>query len=373
MCRLRLNLFVSCGVRLRWVALLATVLFCRPETGLTQGCIASRGTGMTPGHDCLQLTDDDALSGRSGFQGSVGYRWLHSDRMFIHDVEQTQREAEGSQEINDSNFIDLGVSYIFSPRLSATFTVPFSFHDRSQVVRALNGQRTIIERFHTQSAGLGDLRLEGNAWILDPEKSMKGNVLLGVAASAPTGDRDVQDTFEIPFGTTPRAQIHAVDQSIQLGNGGWGFILDIYAYREIVHRLNAFVNASYTLTPQEKYSPTASLSGDYSIADSYLARGGFEFLAWPQRSLSFSLAGRIDGVPVHDVVGGSDGFRRPGYAISIEPGVSVALKGWTFSVNTPVALYRNRQQSAPEKVAGLEPVAAGFADFIVMCNVTKRF
>jgi hypothetical protein len=158
-----------------------------------------------------------------------------------------------------------------------------------------------------------------------------------------------------------------------LGNGGWGITLDIFAYREIAPRLNGFLNGFYTITPEEKYSPTASLDGDYSIGDSYMARGGVEYLVWPKLSLSFSLAGRIEGVPVNDLVGGSDGFRRPGYAVSIEPGISMAVKSWSFSLNTPVALYRNRQQSVPEKAAGIPPVAAGFADFVVTFNVMKRF
>ncbi|MBI3414070.1 MAG: hypothetical protein HY043_01920 [Verrucomicrobia bacterium] len=311
----------------------------------------------------------------SGFQATIAYRWLHSDRMFSHDVEQTQREVESSQEINDSNFIDLGITYAFNPRFSATLTIPFAVNDRSQVVRAFDVQRTILGRFHTGAAGLADLRLEGNAWLLNPATHMKGNVLLGVGFSAPTGDRDAQDTFLVPaFGSsTPVAQRHAVDQSIQLGNGGWGVVLDLYAYREIVPRLSAFLNGSYTITPEERYSPTASLFGDYSIADSYQGRGGFEYLLWPRYSLSFSLAGRIDGVPVNDLVGGSDGFRRPGYSVSIEPGVSLAYKEWSFSVNTPVALYRTREQSISEKAAGIDPIAAGFADFIVTCSVMKRF
>ena len=333
---------------------------------------------MTPGQYGVHLEGDEALPPASGFQGSVGYRWLHSDRMFSHDVEQTDREADGSQEINDSNFIDLGIRYAFTPRFSATFTVPFSVHDRSQVVRAQNAQRTVLDRFHTHSAGIGDIRFEGNAWILDPNGHAKGNALFGVGISAPTGDRDVKDTFE---SFDPRrgflASQQTVDQSIQLGNGGWGVILDLYAYREIVPRLNGFLNGSYTITPEEKYSPSAIpaslMARDYSIADSYMGRGGFEYLVWPKVSLAFSLAGRIDGVPVHDLVGGSDGFRRPGYAVSIEPGVTMSVNSWSFSVNTPIALYRNRQQSVLEKATSMAPAAAGFADFVVTCSVTKKF
>jgi hypothetical protein len=316
---------------------------------------------------------DMAAGPSSGFEASVAYRWLHSDRMFSYDAEQKQREADGSQEINDSHFIDIGVRYNFNPRYSATLTLPLSTQERSEVVRRRNLARTILARFDTHSSGLGDLRLEGNAWLLDPQKHMNGNVQLGLGVSAPSGDRNVQDNFLVPVGTTARliSVSHAVDQSIQLGNGGWGLILDLYAYQQIVPRLNAFVNGSYTVTPEEKYSPSGV--SPYSIADSYLGRSGLEWTMWPKHGLRLSVAGRVEGVPVHDLVGGSDGFRRPGYAVSFEPGISADYKSWSFALSAPVALYRNREQSVAEQAAGSAPVAAGFADFVILCSVTKKF
>ena len=342
---------------------------------VAQGCIASRGTGLMACPMGAHHSMDELQEPASSFEASVSYRWLHSDRMFSYDVEQTKREAEGSQEINDSNFIDFGVRYNINPRYSVSFTLPYSVQSRSEVVRRLNLARTILGRFETHSSGIGDLRLEGNAWLLDPVKYMHGNVQLGIGVSAPSGERDAQDLFAVPIGTTSKIGHvnRAVDQSIQLGNGGWGMILDLYAYRQIVPRLNAFVNGYYTITPEEKYTPTNRPEGDYSIADSYLGRAGLEWVAWPKHSMTFSVAGRVEGVPVHDLVGGSDGFRRPGYAISIEPGVSASYHSWTLSMNAPVALYRNREQSISEQAAGLAPTAAGFADFVILCSLSKKF
>ena len=338
-----------------------------------QGCIASRGSSLTPCQYGEHLGEGEVLPPSSGFQAQVGYRWLHSDSMFVHDVEQTQLETHGGQEINDQHFIDVGLSYAFNSRVSVTLTLPFAVNDRSEPV--YRSPTVIVDRFHTQASGFGDLRLEANAWLLDPNKHMKGNILVGMGLSAPSGDRDVQDTFEAWDFRARRIATsqHAVDQSIQLGVGGWGMVVDLYAYQQILPRLNGFVNGSYTMTPEEKYTPTASRDGDYSIPDSYLARGGLEFFVWPKHSLSVSLAGRVEGVPVHDLVGGSDGFRRPGYAVSIEPGVSLAIRSWSIMVNTPVAVYRNRQASVLEQAAGTEPVAAGFADLVVTCSISKRF
>ena len=114
--------------------LLASFAVLEPSAVFAQGCIASRGTGLMSS-SCQGVHAGEESHPETGFRASVGYRWLHSDRMFIHDDEQTQRETEGSQEINDSHFIDLGLTYTFSPRFSATLTLPYSSHDRSEVVR----------------------------------------------------------------------------------------------------------------------------------------------------------------------------------------------------------------------------------------------
>jgi hypothetical protein len=209
--------------------------------------------------------------------------------------------------------------------------------------------------------------------------------LLGLGFAAPTGQKDAKDIFQVRTNNNLVLGVERnVDQSIQPGTGGWGIILDLYAYREIVPRLNAFVNGAYTITPQEKNGVLTSRSNPFeaemSIADTYMGRWGLEYVLWPKHGLGLSLAGRIEGVPVYDAVGGSDGFRRPGFAISIEPGMMASIKSWSFGFYAPVALYRNRERSVPDKqfqqVSPRSPSRHGdsaFADFLVMFNVSKRF
>jgi len=117
---------------------------------------------------------------------------------------------------------------------------------------------------------------------------------------------------------------------------------------------------------------------EMSIADSYLGRAGLEFTILPKYGFTLSLGGRVEGVPVEDAIGGSEGFRRPGYAVSIEPGVSAMWKGWTAAVYTPVAVYRNREQSIPdqERSAQLGTDVRGdaaFADYSVLFSLAKNF
>ncbi len=50
-------------------------------------------------------------------------------------------------------------------------------------------------------------------------------------------------------------------------------------------------------------------------------------------------------VPSQDLIGGSSGFRRPGYVISAEPGVVYRFKQVSAFATVPVALKRDRTQS----------------------------
>lgn len=347
-----------------------------------QGCVAARGGVCVLPNQLGILGSGEAAPPGSGFQVFFGYRWLHSDRHFVGDHEEKHRQEEGSEVINDSHFLDPGVSYAFSPRFSASLTVPFSVHDRSQVVRSNDVSRTILQRFSTQSLGLGDLRLMANAWVLDPHKHMRGNVLLGVGVDMPTGEKDATDTFQMFDPATGQivARERTVDQSIQPGDGGWGLLTELYAYYQLAPTFNVFVNGSYALTPEELNGVPTYRTNPYeavmSIADSYMGRGGFQYVLWPKYGLTLSLAGRIDGVPVEDAIGGSNGFRRPGYSVSLEPGISATVGTWSFGVNAPVALYRNRERSVADRqwteATGIYRHGdAAFADYLVMFTMSK--
>jgi hypothetical protein len=364
-------------------ALIGALAQLEPST-FAQGCVAARGSGLGS-HSVRTLGDGgEILPPETGWQASIGYRWFNSHRHFVGDEEQIEREEEGSQVENFSNFIDLNLTYAFTPRYSASLTVPWVIHTRSQVVRSNDVARTILERFETQSGGIGDVRLEGNGWVLNPEEHQRWNILLGLGFDAPTGEDDARDTFEVfdPATGTIRGERRTVDQSIQPGDGGWGITLDVYSYFSIMPRLNTYVNGAYTFTPEEKNGvPTyrsSPFEAEMSIADAYFGRAGVEYVLWPKYGLSLSLGGRVEGVPAEDAIGGSEGFRRPGYAVSIEPGISVMHSGWSANLYTPVAVYRDRVQSVPDEQRSAQTGThvqgdAAFADFSVLFSLAKNF
>jgi hypothetical protein len=307
--------------------------------------------------------------------GTISERWQRSDRHFVGDVEQEQREEQGTQVINNINVIDVSVGYAITKRFGATLSIPFQFATRQQKA-TLNGVPQ--PRFETQASGLGDVKLLGTAWLLDPDENKKQNISVGLGVKFPTGDKSAKDTFQVAQNGVLVPQVRTVDQSIQPGDGGYGIIFDLYAFREIFTDFNLFLAGTYIATPQEENGVPTFRANIHerimSIADVYLARGGFGYTFWPKYGLTFTLGGRMEGVPVRDLIGGSEGFRRPGFAVSIEPGLVFVKDSWSASVSAPVALYRNRERSVADMETG--PTAHGdaaFADYMLLFSVGKAF
>ena len=91
-----------------------------------------------------------------------------------------------------------------------------------------------------------------------------------------------------------------------------------------------------------------------------------------------SAAGRVEGVPVRDLIGSSDGFRRPGFIVSIEPGIEIMKGRYTFDFSLPYSLYRNRQRSVADELASAASGTdvhgdAAFADYVITASFSVRF
>ena len=307
---------------------------------------------------------------------SVAHRWQYSDRHYIGDSEQSFRQEENSEVINDVHIVDLSVAYQINKRFAATLSVPFSFASRRGSIRNENiqneyGRDLVIGHYWTHAYGLSDIKLLFTGWILDPEKSQKGNVSFGLGVKFPTGEKDVEDVRIEDYDEATGqliSEIRPVDNSIQPGDGAWGFITDLYGFIQPAERLTLFASGTYIFEPETDAGVSAGNDRVWSVTDSYLFRlgGGYEFL--PQYGFSFTLNARLEGTPSQDVFGHDAGRRRPGYAVSIEPGIAFVKNGWFASFSAPIAVYRNRE----EDFTGDEGDAA-FADFMTLLSVGKRF
>ena len=113
-----------------------------------------------------------------------------------------------------------------------------------------------------------------------------------------------------------------------------------------------------------------------SVPDQYAVRTGVFKSFEKIHGLGISLGGRMEGIPVRDAIGGSNGFRRPGYIVSVEPGISYMKGNVTGTLNVPIALLRNRTQSVtdienstPDEVVHGD---AAFADYLINFSLAWR-
>jgi hypothetical protein len=220
--------------------------------------------------------------------------------------------------------------------------------------------------------GLGDVNLIANGWLTDPDRSPSRNIALGIGVKAPTGNNNVHADFFTTSGTT-RAP---VDQSIQLGDGGWGVILQTQAFSHLSGNLFGYASGSYLVSPRAKTqvqfpTPVGVGSGIFlSVPDVYSARLGTAYTLSPDRGLSVSLGGRIDGIPLRDVIGGGDdGFRRPGYSLYADPGLSLSIGRGMVALSIPVRFEQNfRADLTPG-----HPVGGDFARYLVFASYVAKF
>lgn len=113
----------------------------------------------------------------------------------------------------------------------------------------------------------------------------------------------------------------------------------------------------------------------HSIPDQFSARAGLNYSILPESGIAVSLGGRVEGVPSHDLIGKSEGYRRPGYVVSVEPGISYINGSFSVNLTVPFALYRNRTKSVYDlsDPNGERHGDAAFADYLINLSVGYRF
>ena len=90
------------------------------------------------------------------------------------------------------------------------------------------------------------------------------------------------------------------------------------------------------------------------------------------RGVAISVAGRDEGVPARDLIGREDGFRRPGYGVSVEPGAQFARGRSMWSFSYAIAVRRDRTRSVQDVRSGTHGDAA-FADGVLLISYSRSF
>lgn len=350
---------------------LFVALFCGISNDANaQGCIAIRTTG---GSLCTMNHPEEKIK-EDAWQLNIQNRYFNSFRHYVGTEQQKQRLEEHTEVINHVNTLDISIARNLNKRVSLSVDFPILDNSRSQRAKFDNKPR-----YKTHSFGLGDMNIRVYRWMLDPAVSHKGNFQLGLGIKFPTGDYKYKDYFPV---TSATKELRTVDQSIQLGDGGTGLITQANGFYNFNSRFGLYGNLFYLINPREQNGvPTYRSNVNeaiMSVPDQYMARIGFNYGLKRLQNFSVSLGGRLEGIPVHDIAGGSEGFRRPGYIVSAEPGVTYLLKKSTFYLQVPIAVIRCRTQSVPDKETTKQTGVfkqgdAAFADYLINVGFSTRF
>jgi hypothetical protein len=354
------------GVAKLLVALVATLLGgFLPTLAHGQGCIVARSAQQTSGADSGQ-----GYLSPHHWELTINYRHQYSFRHYIGSVEQTQRLQMGNEVENRINLQNFQLTYQATPRWSFSFDLPLLFASR----RTANAYPT----FH--SNGFGDIILSAQTWILSPTKPRRGNVQIGYGILMPSGASDVQNTY-LASATATATTTKPVDYSIQPGAGGWGIALSSQAFR-MFGKEEIYANGSYLITPQNQNTnflrnPTSTtqdpLTQYNSISDQYLVELGFGHdIPMERMGMEVTFGPRFEGVPAHDLIGDDHGFRRPGFALSLEPGVRLSHGKNLLTASVGRAVWRARVKSVPDIIEGKHGDAA-FADWVWSASYSRRF
>jgi hypothetical protein len=313
-----------------------------------------------------------------GWELNLNNRYFKSYKHFVGTEEQKQRIEAHSNVINHAYELDITATRTINSRWSIAMTLPILYFTRTSLY-----EHDGATRHGTQSFGIGDTRFSAYRWMFDPAKSHKGNIQLGLGIKLPTGNYNYQDYF---FKKADSSVLGAVDQSIQLGDGGTGITFEFNGFYNFTHQLGVYGSLFYLSNPREVNGTSTTRGGVanatakkyntdvMSVPDLFMTRAGVSYMV---DKFTFSGGVRVEGLPSKDLIGGSRGFRRPGYIVSAEPSITYVAKKASFNLSVPFALKRNRTQSDSDKRRTIESGTkvqgdAAFADYLISAGVTFR-
>lgn len=334
----------------------------------SQGCVVVRNIS---GFGQYNLTDN-AFS-TSDWQLNINNRYFKSFRDFKGTVDQ--KTPKQNEAVVKSFTTDISISRILRNGWSLDLSVPFAANSRTASLEHGGANTT---RRTTNSFGIGDIRFTAYKWILKPTVKQRGNIQLGLGIKFPTGAFNYQDYF---YRNDSTKILSAVNPSIQLGDGGTGIITELNTFYILntTRTLSLYGNFYYMANPREQ-NGTAITNGRIppridsianniilSVADQFSMRAGINYSL---KSWAFSIGIRNEGTPVNDLLGGSEGVRRAGHNLSVEPGIIYKMKKASVYVYVPVIVSRETRQTLSDqfktKRTGTYTLTqGGFADYVV--------
>jgi len=301
-------------------------------------------------------------NGKNKFTASLGWRYAQADRSYF-DSRLNHAFTSSWNPYERLSVLDVTGQYALNKRFSVMSSLPIVFNKFSMLYPPLGNGRG--NRYSTTPKGIGDLTIYGQGWLLDSEKSPNHNVALGVGIKVPTGNWNSKDI--LPDETGRNFAMRTVyPPAIQPGDGGVGVLVGIQAFRQlrnnwpIVHGGTVFASGNYLInardtngTPSMVQSLGVPLNSFFngritnSVADSYNAQVGVALRVpgtWDKpnlKGLRMRIVGGCEGLNSHDLIGKNNGFRQPGYTLSIGPGLTYARGKDVLTIDIPIVFNRH--------------------------------
>jgi len=227
----------------------------------------------------------------------------------------------------------------------------------------------------------------GRTWVLDPEQNKKQNFQVGLGLKLPTGNFREKGVYSDFTGSPASRTSKPVPLTIMPGDGGLGILVEGLAYRVLnfpIKRSQVFAYGNYLLTPRNTTNVASQVftSGDPSFIlnpvvlaaganvnttpDTYSIRAGYVFpiprVKEPLlQGLRLTAGYRFDGSPRRDLIGGSRGYRQPGFFMAFEPGLFYQYKRHLVSLTCPISFLRNAEADSAQKRGAPYPRTTAFA------------
>lgn len=325
-----------------------------PQGVAGQGCAPVRFAGSVPG------TEGDIYLRRHTWQVAATYRRLSSNRLI------QGHEDMGPSSVVKSQSLYTSVTYGISDRFAVGLSLPFSHgsHETSYP----DGQR------HTNRAtGLGDISLNASYWLFNANPLRAGgNLSIGLGVKLPTGSNEVSGTWWNADGSTIPWPVH---QSIELGDGGWGWSVRTQGFQPFGSRLYLYGGGSYTFNPR-KTSEVVRTPGSpqhWAVPDTWDASVGVAGAIWPAQGFSARLGVAFDGTRKRDLIGGTDSLehRLPATSGYVMPGLTLTRGAHTLTVTMGARIYKNFLPSVWDDANGKKG-GGGLAKYVFQTGYAVR-
>lgn len=338
------------------IALLVMLSF--PKLSVAQGCMPAKHIPPNLGTNGLSYL----MNGQ--WETGVSYRYLKSNTAYRGAKPWDQINEAGTGPDMTGHSLNFAARYSLNTRWSFSLNVPITYVEQNSLYP--DGIRHTVY----PGAQLGDIRINANYWLFDPMVPKKGNVAFGFGVKAPTANEALKGPWYTPNGV----QTRDYDIGLQPGDGGWGLIMDVYWFHKWIEGFSTYFSGFYLANPRNTNTsepPQSNPSNRFfaSVPDQFGLQGGVN-VGLGKFSLRSGL--RYDGMPVNDLIGKSDGFRRPGDLLYFDPGIMWSDLINTLNFSLPIALYRNIKTSNLHRRLGVQ-TGGGLADFLIIIGYTRRF